>query len=606
MTPIASPAGAGLYRNLWRFAAGSRLALLSGAALLIGSQLLRITLPWFAGRAIDVLQLGGSTDVVRAGEWIAALLATVGVAWALHGPGRVLERAVGVRVRRNVSEALFDKLARAPLRWHDRHQASDVQQRMAQASGALDDFAQNQYVVLQGVVTFVGTLSALVLFSPSIGFIAVGAHLLLVGIGTRFDRSMTRLAAEQNDAERRYASGVLEFVGNIVTISALRLQPNLRRLLQGRLENIFVPLKRSIRLNEIKWCAVDLMTAAVTWSVVALYVWKAHGSGAGVMIGGVFMVYQYAEQAGTVVGSAAGHLQNFARFRVNVASADAIWNAPVRSDAVGSLDAEWATVELRGVAYRHDSHDSHAPSATGSGSNGSSRANGIGPLSLTLKRGERIALVGPSGAGKSTLMRVMAGLYDADHGHLSVDGMTHLGVRPLASISTFIPQDADAFEATVAENIAMGSAPDRDALAAALRASAFDAVLPSLPHGLDTQIAERGANLSGGQRQRLGLARGFLAAAGSSLILLDEPTSALDPLTEAHVYRALDLAFPSATIVASVHRMSLLEHFDRVVLMADGQVLDSGSVDELQARQPLFTAMLHGVAPVDGDQAQAA
>ena len=581
MHTIDSPAGAGLYRNLWRFAAGARLALLSGAALLIGSQLLRLALPWFAGRAIDVLQVGGSTDVLRAGEWIAALLATVAVAWAMHGPGRVLERAVGVRVRRNVSEALFERLAKAPLRWHDRHPASDLQQRMAQASGALDDFAQNQYVVLQGVVTFVGTLAALVLFSPVIGFVAVGAHLVLVTIGTRFDRSMTRLAAAQNEAERRYASGVLEFVGNIVTVGALRLQPSLRRLLQGRLDAIFVPLRQTIRLNEWKWCAVDLMTATVTWGVVALFVWKAHGSGAGVMIGGVFMVYQYAEQAGTVVGSAAGHLQNFARFRVNVASADPIWQAPIRGDAVQRLDGDWSRIELHGVAYRHD-----APTEAA--------AHGIGPLSLTLTRGERVALVGPSGAGKSTLMRVMAGLYDADQGHLTVDGITHLGVRPLSSISTFIPQDADVFETTVLRNIAMDGTADDEALAIALRTSAFDEVLPALPRGLDTPVAKRGANLSGGQRQRLCLARGVLAAADSSLILLDEPTSALDPLTEGQVHRGLDAAFPDATIVASVHRLSLLAHFDRLVLMQDGRVLDTGTVDELRARQPLFVAMTSG------------
>ena len=592
-----SPAGAGLYRNLWRFAAGARLALLSGAALLIGSQLLRLALPWFAGRAIDVLQVGGSTDVLVAGEWIAALLATVAVAWAMHGPGRVLERAVGVRVRRNVSEALFERLARAPLRWHDRHAASDLQQRMAQASGALDDFAQNQYVVLQGVVTFVGTLAALVLFSPVIGFVAVGAHLVLVTIGTRFDRSMTRLAAAQNDAERRYASGVLEFVGNIVTVSALRLQPSLRRLLHGRLEAIFVPLKRSIRLNEFKWCAVDLMTATVTWGVVALYVWKAHGSGAGVMIGGVFMVYQYAEQAGTVVGSAAGHLQSFARFRVNVASADPIWQAPIRSDVVQPLDADWSRIELHGVGYRHAAHDDEAVGTA---------AHGIGPLSLTLTRGERVALVGPSGAGKSTLMRVMAGLYDADQGHLSVDGIAHLGVRPLSSISTFIPQDADVFETTVLRNIAMDGTPDAEALAVALRTSAFDEVLPTLPRGLDTPIAERGANLSGGQRQRLCLARGVLAAADSSLILLDEPTSALDPLTEGQVHRGLHAAFPDATIVASVHRLSLLAHFDRVVLMQDGRVLDSGTVDALSARQPLFVAMMDGATTGDEEVREAA
>ncbi len=597
-TPSRAPHG-GLYRNLWRFAAGSRLALLAGAGLLIGSQLLRLALPWFAGHAINVLQAGGADYALRAGGWVCALVTTCAVVWALHGPGRVLERAVGIRVRRGVSEALFDKLSNAPLKWHDRHPASDLQQRMGQASGALDDFAQNQYIVLQSTVTFVGTLAALVFFSPATGLLAIAAYAVLVVVGMRFDRSMTRLAAQENDASRRYASGALEFIGGMVTLTALRLQPSARRLLSARLEAVFVPLKRSIRLNEAKWCVVDLLTTALTWTIVAVYVWQAHGAAAGILIGSIFMIHQYAEQAGSVVSAAASHLQGFARSRVNFASAAVIWDAPTRPEAPSTIAPDWSRIELHGVSYLHD-----APGDAHDGS--TSTAKGIRQVSLAFARGERIALVGPSGAGKSTLMRVMAGLYDATHGHANVDGVTHLGVRPLASITTFIPQDADVFEATVRENIALDTRPDNRTLAVALRTSAFDEVLATMPDGLDTAVADRGVNLSGGQRQRLCLARGVLAAAGTSMILLDEPTSALDPLTEAHVYRELKAGFPSACIVASVHRMSLLEHFDRIVLMEEGRVLDSGTVDEVASRQPLLVAMLQGQARTDEVVQQAA
>jgi len=574
----------GLYANLWRFAAGSRLALLGGFALLIGSQLTRLSLPWFAGQAINVLQTGGPDFARHAGLWVCALLAACAGAWTLHGPGRVLERAVGVRVRRGVSEALFDRLAGAPLQWHDRHAASDLQQRMAQASGSLDEFAQNQYVIVQGLVTFVGTLTALVIFSPATGVLAIAAYAVLVVVGTRFDRSMTKLSRAQNDAERRYASGVLEFVGSIVTVTALRLQPSARRLLGARLDAVFVPLKRSIRLNEAKWCVVDLVTTALTWTIVALYVWRAHDAGATVLIGGVFMIHQYAEQAGSVVTSAAANLQNFARMRVNFASADVIWCAPTRPADTTVLARDWQRIDLHDICYTHEAATPDASTAR----------RGIHHVALTLARGERIALVGPSGAGKSTLMRVLAGLYDATQGHVAVDGVGQPGVRPLASITTFVPQDADVYDTTVAENIALDGTPEPAALLAALRVSAFDEVLATLPAGLSSPIGERGANLSGGQRQRLALARGVLAAADSSLILLDEPTSALDALIEAHVYRELKAAFPAATLVASVHRMSLLEHFDRVVLMADGWIVDSGTVDELLARQPLLVAMMRG------------
>jgi ATP-binding cassette, subfamily B, bacterial len=196
---------------------------------------------------------------------------------------------------------------------------------------------------------------------------------------------------------------------------------------------------------------------------------------------------------------------------------------------------------------------------------------------------------------------VLAGLYEPSHGTVRVDGVAHDATRPLASIATFVPQDADAFEGTVLDNVAPeGASPY---LETALDVSAFGDVVATLPGGLDAPIAERGINLSGGQRQRLALARGVLAAQDSSLLLLDEPTSALDPLTEAHVLTRLADRFPDACIVASVHRMGALAHFDRVVLVNDGRVVDSGTPAQLARRQPLFAAMLGSDVDTDATAA---
>jgi len=117
-------------------------------------------------------------------------------------------------------------------------------------------------------------------------------------------------------------------------------------------------------------------------------------------------------------------------------------------------------------------------------------------------------------------------------------------------------------------------------------------VLAATGSDLDTPISERGFNLSGGQRQRLCLARGVLAAQHSSLLLLDEPTSALDAATESRVLQRIASAFPQACIVASIHRLSLLDRFDTVVLMEAGRVLDAGPRDAVMARQPLLRRMV--------------
>jgi len=320
----------------------------------------------------------------------------------------------------------------------------------------------------------------------------------------------------------------------------------------------------------------------------------------------VFMVYQYAQQAGGVLCSIASNLQGFARARTDYASADAIWNAPQVRESSAAVDPRWQRIDAVDLVYeraaaskdcapavkspaRRRATDGLVPAAAAE-----ERAGGIRHVTLALTRGERIALVGPSGSGKSTLLRVLAGLYDVQHGRFEVDGIARLGLQNLASVATLIPQDAEVFEATVRENLAFGEAVDAAAIEAAIATSGFTAVLETLPLGLDTPITERGMNLSGGQRQRLCLARGLLAARGSSLLLLDEPTSALDAVTEAEVHRRLAESFAGACIVASVHRMSLLEHFDRVVLMDEGRIVDSGTVGELLGRQALFRELAGG------------
>jgi ATP-binding cassette subfamily B protein len=192
-------------------------------------------------------------------------------------------------------------------------------------------------------------------------------------------------------------------------------------------------------------------------------------------------------------------------------------------------------------------------------------------------------------------MRVLAGLYEAQHGQVLIDGHAEAQRRDAAEICTLIPQEAEVFEASVRDNLTLGMAVSEAALERALHASALDEVLQGLSEGLETTLAERGTNLSGGQRQRLALARGLLAAGESSLLMLDEPTSALDALAEQRVFERIRASHPSACIVASVHRLSLLDRFDRVVFMQDGRVLDSGRVADLEARLPLFAAMRRGI-----------
>jgi ATP-binding cassette subfamily B protein len=578
----SNPIDDGLYRNVWRHAAGARLALIASMALLVASQVVKLAVPWFSARAIDALQAGGSRMLWNAFGWAAAVIATFVASWALHGPGRVLERRVGIRVRTSLADTLYTRLAKAPLGWHERHHSTEMQQRAGQSTGALYDFAQNQFVYLHSIVNFVGPLVALALLAPTLGFAALVAYALLAVLSRRFDRSLMRLTAQEMALDRRYAAGMSDFLGHMGTILSLRLQQASRRLLQRRLDAVFEPLGKIITLTEWKWCLVDLASTTFTWSLVIGYVWfsSRHAMG-GLAIGAVVMIYQYASQTAAVATAMAGQLQGLAQTRTNFASAAPIFEAPQTPEPV-ALPPNWQRIVIRDLAFRH----AKAPP----------ESSPLGVEELVLNRGERIALVGGSGSGKSSLMRVLAGLYAASHIEIEIDGVIVPSACDLAALATLVPQEADVFEGSVRENLDFGAGVAEGRVHHAIHGSAFEAVLSGLHGGLEFAVAQRGSNLSGGQRQRLCMARGTLAAADSSIVFLDEPTSALDPITEAQVHMRLGKTFPGACIVASVHRMTLLSHFDRVVLMHQGRLLDSGTVQQLRARQPAFAAMLAGSA----------
>jgi ABC-type multidrug transport system fused ATPase/permease subunit len=586
-----TPESGGLYFHIWHYAAGARLRLGLTWLMLVGAALMELLSPWLGAQALNELQKNGTHALSTAAYYGAAILAAAVIAWSLHGPGRVHERRIALLVRKNFTNALYAKLMRLPLAWHDRHHSGEVQQRLSQASLALHNFTQNQFQYIKTVVHLLGTAVAVTLFSPVLGLIAVVGYSLVGLVMVRFDVTLMRLAKEQNAAERKYQSRLLDFLGNISTVMSFRLQDSSSRLVDAKLGEVFVPARKSITLVELKWCIADLISVALTWGLVAATAWMSSRNGA-ILIGGIFLVHQYAQQARTVMLGLADKFQAIVRARTDLASAKAIWTTADHPAPGSPVPKDWRSIDVSGLCYDHPPAADAIAAPTDSGSKPLHAGSGLKKIAITLGRGERIALVGPSGAGKSTLMRVLAGQYSSNEQRIEVDRQHCPTTLHLGSIAMLIPQEADVFNASIRDNLSLSGEHSDIEISEAIHASAFDAVMADMSLSLDTLLSERGCNLSGGQRQRLCLARGLLATRGNSLVFLDEPTSALDPITEETVFGRITAALPDACIVASIHRMNLLHHFNKIVLMANGQIQDIGTVDELLSRQPAFREML--------------
>jgi ATP-binding cassette subfamily B protein len=208
-------------------------------------------------------------------------------------------------------------------------------------------------------------------------------------------------------------------------------------------------------------------------------------------------------------------------------------------------------------------------------------------FNLRIQPGQRVGLVGQSGGGKSSLFVLLQRFYDVQHGNITVDGqdIARVTQQSLREAISVVPQDISLFHRSILENIRYGrpTATDDEVLRAAIAARCD--FVETLPDGLETMVGDRGVKLSGGQRQRIAIARAFLKDA--PIVLLDEATAALDSESEEAIREALSRLMRGRTVIAIAHRLATLRHFDRVVVLKAGKIIEDGSPDRLmQGRGP--------------------
>ena len=390
---------------------------------------------------------------------------------------------------------------------------------------------------------------------------AVGV-IALIGYALFVQRRMRRLAETVYHAGAQRNACLIEGLVGIETIKSLSAESGIQRKWEwstGVLARVGAQL-RTLSGSVSHTAAFTQQLVGVTIIVLGVHLIEAGAMSAGALIA----CYMLSSRAMAPVGQVAGLLVQYHTASTALASLEHVLNQDVDRPAGqrfinrGPLKG---AIEFRNVSFAYP------------GQNGAV----LKRVSLSIKAGERVAILGRVGSGKSTIEKLILGLYQTDEGQVLVDGIDIRQLDPaeLRRQIGYVQQDVMLFQGSLRDNIRMGVPMASDAaVLAAARVSGLEEWLQRHPRGVDMQVGERGECLSGGQRQAVAIARAVIA--DPVILLLDEPTSAMDHSTEALIKQRLANFAQDKTLLVVTHRPSLLDWVDRIIVMDSGRVVADG------------------------------
>ncbi len=578
------------FSRLARYIGKSRITLLLLIFLTIVIALTDLVSPKLQQLAIDTITVDGGTVHVDF-PLMLKYLAAMSVFFLLSALLTLIQERIAVRLSTStvyiMRRELFEKISRLPIKYTDTHRHGDIMSRMTNdIDNVSSAISQSLTSLFSGVITVIGAVVMMLWFSPAVTLVAILTIPLTLIVSSMLAKFMRKYFIRQQTLLGQLNGQVEEMVTGYTTVISYGKEPEAVE-------------KFSAISDEFRRCSIS----ARVWGSIMGPIMNFIGNlqyvlvagfggflmlrGGNITIGSIQAMLQYSKKLSRPINMIANQ---YSSILTALAGAERIFDILDTPDEVDEGKSDITPADIHGdIDFEHIDFSYVEGERV------------LKDLSLSVKPGQKIAIVGATGSGKTTIVNLLTRFYELDGGRITIDGtdITEIPKATLRRAIAIVLQDTVLFSDTIRSNIKYGrlDATDDEMKRAAATARA-DTFIERLPDGYDTVLAESGSNLSEGQRQLLAIARAVLA--DPKILILDEATSSVDTRTEMHIQKAMAELMKNRTSLIIAHRLSTIRNADVIVVLSHGEIVETGNHDELLARggeySKLYESQFAGIA----------